>query len=642
MYLQASILNFLFIFLLFVLPFFGTSFCFGGKEPKIEELGVMVESSIPMTHFVFFHPPTGQSHLLFYSTHARRGPFQLVDLNLDTGAFRVVDDMPGKPIGDKSTILHSSGFIYIGANSLMVYDPESGQSRKVAKLADVNGVISLVEGDDGAIYAGQWGKGIVERYDPKSGAWENLGVIDDPGPPYGNRMAYYLGADSRFTYIAMGQMPWYLVVYDRVSKTPKTFWKDKKPGSIRIARGELGGWYAFLSASDKNLQGWYKLQGDQPPQKLSHQPRVQSSPFSYRTLPNPEFEVDVTQAVADKSNDFKGKVRWHKSGSPQWQEAAIPLKVAPIAVRQLFPAPDGNLMGLSLAYGPTFTYSPEKGQVTILGRTGYSLYDARHLQGQWFFVGYPSAVWVYDPQRPWTHKPGNPRSFQTNPHPVDMPYHVAAKYFLYLAEGADGNVYIGGRHQRREVGMALGWRHPQTRLSGGLQEPFFERYNLADLITLEGKKKLVLSSYGRESGTEGVFFIFDIQRKELVQTLTPLPGEKNPGKLLEVSPGVVVGIVLGPPKNLAYRFDIFQNKLIWQKELPGQAFKNLPLTDARMVRGPDGFIWLYVDDAICRLDPEDGALHQVIKAPPAGGLLFWQKDLYIFGHERLRRITGLF
>jgi hypothetical protein len=156
--------------------------------------------------------------------------------------------------------------IYIGSGDpgyFMVYDPETGQTRQIAKLAD-KGAQYVIEGDDGAVYIGECVKGYVERYDPKTQAWDNYGIMDDPGPPY-YRYAYTLGADKRYIYIAMGQRPWYLVVYDRMQRTARIYWKELQATYVGVSRGTDGQWYATCSSKAISFR-WYRLRGDQPPE----------------------------------------------------------------------------------------------------------------------------------------------------------------------------------------------------------------------------------------------------------------------------------------------------------------------------------------------------------------------------------------
>lgn len=640
MYLKPKNLALLIIFCLF--PNLGLA----QNPPRVNDLGVLIESATLEHRLQYYLPQKNQTHLLLYyvGLEYHNRPFQILDINLDTGTNRVVEAVPGRP-GPIASLLHSNGLIYIGSGSpgfFMVYDPATGHAREIKKLADTPGAQYIIEGDDGAIYLGECIKGYVERYDPKTGAWENYGIIDDPGPPY-YRYAYTLGADGRYVYIAIGQNPWYLVIYDRQNKTQKVYWKDQKPRQVTIGRGDGGGWYAQCVNSD-GKGSWYKLQGFQPPELLKINPRLlplQGNPRQSKV--SPKYEVDLDQAIPDTGNGGQATVRWRRAGAPQWQQVTAQLRIAPFDIKRLYASPDGDLLGFTSFYGPVFKYDPQKRHLTILGRPQRSLYDALFFSGEWYLVGYPAATMKYNPAQPWnltaaTQDLSDPLR---NPRLLKMAPEGMAKYHYFLAKGVDGSVYVGGHHERSGVGGSLGWYNPKTGLAGGLREPFLKQ-SASDLIALEDGAKIVFSGYGVEQGLDGKLFVFDMGQKKVIATLAPLPGVSDAGKILEVAPGVVLGVVPGKPKSRVYKIDLRQGKVLWQKELEGTAFGGVRGFDRRLIRGPDGQVWLYMNNRICQINPADGSLHEVMEAPPAGNLLFFNKELYIYGSTLLRKVSGLF
>ena len=222
------------------------SFKINKETIKVENLGTLIESATLEGAQQYTSSQNNETHFVLYYVllNYQQIPFQIMDVNLDRGEAKVVDAVLGRPAPLGNFVPHPNGKIYIGTGSpgsLMSYDVVTGQAQTLGKLAD-DGAQNVTIGDDGAIYVGETNKGYVERYDPKTGSWENYGIIDDPGPPY-YRYAYWLGSDGRYIYIAMGQNPWYLVIYDRVKKTQKVFWKDAKLHNVSIRRGLKGGWY---------------------------------------------------------------------------------------------------------------------------------------------------------------------------------------------------------------------------------------------------------------------------------------------------------------------------------------------------------------------------------------------------------------
>lgn len=609
---------------------------------RIENLGPLVESTTLEHRLNFYLPIIGQTHLILYYVNLdyHREPFIIVDINLDGQEIKTAKAVCGRP-GPVATLLHSNGLIYIGSGApgyFMVYDPETGQSRQIAKLAD-NGAQFVIEGDDRAIYIGECTKGYVERYDPQTGAWENYGIIDDPGPPY-YRYAYTLGADGRYVYIAMGQRPWYLVILDRQTRKQEVFWKDQENANVTVFRGQDGKWYASrtLKGSKKTFfrlrEGKPELTAKAPPAAPQGVPLGAPKP--------PAYEIDLSQAVPDSSAGGRAIIRWRKQGSPEWRQVSATLRLSPFDIKRLYPSPDGRHLGFTSFYGPVFSFDVQTKSLKILGRPQRSLYDAVFAQGEWFFVGYPSATLRYNPEKPWNLSASSKdlSSPLVNPRLISVAPEAAAKYHYYVTTGSDGFIYFGGHHERNAVGGSLGWYHPKTQVTGGLREPFL-KHDVSDLIAVDGGRKIIFSSHGVDKGVDGRIFIFDTQQKKLTDDFAPLPGIADAGKLLEVEPGIVIGVVSGTPQSFIYQADLKAKKMIGKKGVPGRAFGAVKGFDRRLAKGPDGYIWFYVDNFICRLNPKTLQLEKVLEAPPAGNLIFVGSDLYIYGHPELRKITGL-
>jgi len=78
----------------------------------------------------------------------------------------------------------------------------------------------------------------------------------------------------------------------------------------------------------------------------------------------------------------------------------------------------------------------------------------------------------------------------------------------------------------------------------------------------------------------------------------PLPGSRDAGKLAEIEPGVGRGRHSRHPQQPVYSFDLREEKLRWEKELLGRAFGGVRGFDRRLIKGPDGYLWLYLDNTI--------------------------------------------
>jgi hypothetical protein len=610
----------------------------GGKSGlRIENFGPLAESATMGPHLLFYLPATKQYHFLVYyvTEQYRQHPFQLWDINLDTGASRVVAGVTGRPTG--STLLHSNGLIYITTGDpgfFLVYDPATGYIKNIAKLADNRGAHDVIEGDDGAIYIGECIKGYVERYNPKDGTWENYGIIDDPGPPY-YRYVYTLGADGRYMYLAMGENPWYLVIYDRRHRAQAAYWKDRKLRYVGVYKSQGGGWVAHCLTSDRKSYS-YELKGGLPPKLLKFRPKPDPAPSLAHGKLLPKFGLDLDQAIPDTGNGGEATVRWRRGPLQPWRQASAHLHTAPLKIKRLYASSDSTLLGTTPFYGPVFTYDPGTRKLSLLGRPRISIYEARFAGGQWYLAGYPSAIMRYDPDKPWTISASTQDLYGplNNPRLLKIAPSAGAKYYYYLAAGADGDIYLGGHHERTGVGGSLGWYDPRTGQSGGLRQPF-RQYDVANLIAAQKGAKIIFSSHSVRPGVDGKIFIFDVNRKKLTGSLVPLPGERSAGQLLEVAPGVVLGVAAGRRRNWIYQVDLSKCRVLWKKELNGRP-------SGRPTMGPGGQVWLYLNHTICRINPVDGRVRKIIAAPPPGNLMFMGKDLYIYGGTSLRKVTGLF
>ncbi len=337
-------------------------------------------------------------------------------------------------------------------------------------------------------------------------------------------------------------------------------------------------------------------------------------------------------------------MRWRHTGKPEWRERSGRIRLGPTEIKRAYVAPDGKLFCLTPAYGPVFTYDPATRLVATLGRPLRSLYDALFWGGKWFLAGYPKAVMQYDVSLPWTlaASTADPYNSRVNPHRLNLAPDGVALYQVRLVKGEDGCVYVGGHHERLSVGSSLGWYDPRTGQTGGLRQPFLQ-YQICDLITIQGGAKIVFSSSGLDRDSDGRLFIFNVREKRLETSLIPVPRERSAGNLAEVEPGVVLGVIRGEKQSLTYKMDLNTGKMLFVKALPGEAFGTIHPTDRRLITGPDGQVWLYLDNTIARLNPADGLCERVVPAPPPGNFIFYQNDLYIFGSDfALRRISSMF
>lgn len=612
---------------------------------RVESLGVMVRAATPEHRFLVRLPGGGARLVMYYTPQSyARTPFQIVDVDLATGAVRVTDGVEGRP-GPQATALHSGGRLYVATSQpawWMAYDFATGRAERLGRLSGT-GAQQVSEGDDGALYVGQLPRAQVERYDPRGRRLEALGSA---GLAQGGdlRYAYTVGADDRFVYVATGQLPWGLVVLDRSRGTRATFLEGERLRWLTVSRF-ADGWYA-RGLPQAGGERWWALRGGRPV-PVASAPRaaaasalceVASEGSARQCAAKLGWEVDAEAPAAGE--DGRVVVRWRRNGDARWREATARVRTEAFPIHRLVAADGGRLLGFGAFYGPAFTFDPAAGRRQLLGRPFVSVYDALAVGGQWYVAGYPTALLRYDPGQPWTLAAsplGTAGGAGRNPRRVPLDTAAYGKHYRYLARDRAGTVYLGAHHERGSVGGAIAWHDPASGRGGGLREPF-ARHDVSGLAALPGDTLLVYSGAAVGGGGEGRLFVFDTRRKRVVHAFAPLPGEADPGRIVAVGPGLVVGVT-GGARPKVYAADVLARRVRYARPLAAPARWTPP---SRLALGPDGHVWLTLGGAVARIDPADGSVERVADAGAPGNVVFSGRDLYLDGDTVLRRVRGLF
>jgi outer membrane protein assembly factor BamB len=626
-----------------------------GANLEVEDLGEPVRAATMSNVCLFRHPQTDELHLTGYIqafTGLGRGtdpPFQIYDLNLGTGQARIVQGMEGRP-GPNATIVHSSGKLYMGTSrppAFLEYDPRTGVARKVGEMSDnyFHGAQMIVEGGDGAAYVGLMGYH-VSRYDPKTGDLEDLGVMGAGG--YGSYgYVYSLQADDRYVYCGVGQMPWYLVIYDRRAKTQRSFFRTQEgePNPYGGVQKTLDGRLWYERGGD-----WYELKGGEPvrteqrPRRLERRGRIcepQEAPKQFA------LEVDVSQIAPTGWNHGAVVVRWRKVGEEPWRTSSTQgANVRPNAVKRLVALPDGTLLGFAAFYGPMFLFDPKSATATCLGHSPGSIYDMLAHGDRVFISGYSSMFCDYDLAKPWTLSRLS-EQYSKADNPKRVPLQVTGKYNYFLARGADGRIYIGEHHERADTGGSVGWYDPKTGESGGLRQEFLQ-HDVCDICAVNDGALIAIGAAAIDEDGESRLVALDVATQAIVQDFTPLAGERSAGNLMPAGKDAVLGVVAHSAENpqgvtkhraVLYKANLRTGEVLWKKTAEGRFLAgplegDFPAGDRRITLGPDGCGWLFVDQTLSRIHPDDGKVEAVLQCDVAGRLLFIGRDLYLYNGGR--------
>ena len=632
------------------------------------------------------------------------GPTWLCAVDLGTGQVRkqrLPDDhqfyLSGRALG-------FDGKYYIAIPSrktwsmdLFVYDPATNTMEERGEIVPGLGgeVRPLVTGPDGRIYGtGTRGKQVgLYIYDPKLGK-----VVKDFGPvgpthPNGAWSRCVMGADDTHAYIASGRIPaWYLVAVNLDTGEQKVLLESPTERVMDIierfpsayARVPQGG-----GAPDKE---YWLYHGQAIPMTNSAPPWPKHvSPWD-KAVPKPEVYFDQIDPDAQgnavlwhRSHEDANRVkalpaaanaenavsdRANKLDSLRWKSVRLEgIPTYPHRINPLSLLPDGRLYGTGEDYVGTFIFDPKSDRTTYCGpRVGLAPYTTIVCGDKLYLSGYSGGhLFVFDPARDWTlgkgGPPGDPAPNQadarSNPRYLgDFDKTTRVGLMHSSAPGADGIMYFGGFGLRHYTGGGFGWYDPKARKMDGLWKPL-SGYAVQWIAAVLGGRFIVVSTVraadelnDNRAPEEAKLFVYDVSERKIVREVVPVAKGRTAGLIAEVAPGCLLGLTSDredPKRSILYGVDVATSELLFTKSLPSPVS-----TDAywphwvdpsyeyhAFASGPDGFVWTWLKDVLVRIDPKNAAVHVVGKINPVSWPTFVGRDVYLSGHEQLRRIRNI-
>lgn len=630
------------------------------------------------------------------------GPTWLYAFDLGTGQVHRQRLPDGHQFYLSGRALGFDGKYYIATPSrqtwsmnLFVYDPDTNRVEERGEIvAGLGGEVRpLVTGPDGRIYGtGTRGNRVgLYIYDP-----QRKQVVKDFGPvgpshPNGAWSRYVMGVDDTHAYIASGMIPaWYLVAVNLATGEEKVLLESPTEHVMDIVESFPGAWAIVPQEAGATRKEYWLYHGEAIP-KVNDTPPwpAKESPWDKGLKSKPQVYFDQIDP------DAKGNaVLWYRSPEDAKAAEAKAVERAPRAVATKTPAelgwkairvenvetyphrlnpmtllPDGRLYGTGDDYVGVFAFDPKTDQTTILGpRPGLAPYT-QIVQGDKFYSsGYSGGhLFVYDPARPWTlgkgGPPGHPAPNETdvssNPRRLgDFDRTTRVGLMHSSAIGADGRIYFGGFGLRHYTGGGFGWYDPQTMKMDGFWQPL-SGYAVQWIASILAGRQIVISTIRAADELnenrvppEARLFVFDVGAQKIVRQITPLAKAQTTGLIAEVSPGRLLGLTSDPDRaggSILYGVDVSQGATLFVKRLPFRVSIDVhwphwldPSYEYNaLVRGPDGYMWTFLQDVLVRIDPKDAHVHVVGKINPVGYPTFVGKDLYLSGAEQLRRIRDI-
>jgi hypothetical protein len=406
---------------------------------------------------------TNEVHFLqlyYLATQLEVTPFQILDVNLDTGEARLVDGGYGRPDPAPLMVYPGTGHVYIPSQArdkgtLTRYDAVTGHAKIIRRLRDkVPQGVGI--GDDLKIYLGQGKKGYVERYDPRldpteegvEASWNDYDIIQNPGDPY-YRYVYSIASDGKFMYMAIKDAhkspAWSFVVKDLTTLEEHSYW-EKIESSLTISWPAQRGYGVgcYNPPTGKVCHQFNGFTMDPEPVNLNSLPGIPIAIDWPKTVLPDGYVVDTNDIVVDSltggGTTGSATLRWKKPGETVFREVTVSgIRQEPAPIKSIQSYSGTELIVFPEAYGLTFLVNPTDKSTTELGRAHISMYDAKYSNyyQKWYIVGYASAWTEYDPTKPWTlsHTTDGYHT-DTNPHflprPVEDQAHMLAKYFYYV------------------------------------------------------------------------------------------------------------------------------------------------------------------------------------------------------------------
>lgn len=282
-----------------------------------------------------------------------------------------------------------------------------------------------------------------------------------------------------------------------------------------------------------------------------------------------------------------------------------------------------------------------------------------------YYTGYTHLFYTHDRSLSWNLYPGQDPT-TTNPKQIvlDRP-DPQGEYFRKIRQDKNRVLWlVNDFYQKYEVstppvetdltGSYLQWYDPNTTpattaIIRGAHDPLqvslsaYRAYNFQ--MMRSGRHFAFSTQYDSLIGTnDGVLFIGDCTRKVLVKAYTPVPGVINTGWIIEAiggsgmpiatraaASGKILGVVIGTP-NTVYLLDIFRG-VEWTATFSGtiNAYGYSLWDDQILANGPDGYVWLFVDGKICRINPATGEKTVMVDSPVTHGrIIWWDNKLYIY------------
>ncbi len=476
---------------------------------------------------------TGKMDALYISFAQYGAPLFLLRVNPNTAEMEQFNGPLASEMGSWGYTIDHEKRIYLGSYydaHLLRFDPKTGKWDDLGQLGGEKEsfVCSLTTAPDGKIWGGTFPSAKLFSYDPKTGQSQDFGRMD-PDQFY----CYPTAGEDGLIYCAIQFEKKNIVIFDpeKGTKTSVLSPENRRPGRVRLVKGNDGKMYAGLSSQEGPDQ-WFRIEGGKGLTEISR-PEV---PFPKTDLPDgQQFYLVENRALRIRNPDTN-------------EEKEIPLQydAAGSYVFVVETGPDGRVYGGSMLPLRLFVYDPQDDSLTNLGKAAHAngeIYSMGVLDDRLYLCSYPEArLSVYDPKKPLRFgdaEDSNPRDLGSM---GDGQYRPRA-----MLTGPHGKVYVGGYPDYGLLGGALGVYDPKKNEKKGYRH-IIQNQSVASLAYVEKFDLLAVGSSVRGgSGTHAVekeakLMLWDPKEEKKVFEIVPVPEARTVLSLAATGDGLLYGI----------------------------------------------------------------------------------------------------
>ncbi|MEZ5275770.1 MAG: dienelactone hydrolase family protein [Opitutaceae bacterium] len=463
---------------------------------------------------------------------------------------------------------------------------------------------AMVDGPDGRIYAASHPNARLVSFDPATRELRDHGQLD-PAEHYPNSLAS--DADG-WIYAGIGSARWNFVAYHTDSGETRSLLSEAERGQgTAVVRAGVDG-VVYGEADGRRFRladgGIREVDPEQVPGTLP----IRAGRFQNTVAVLPDGRRAICQLperrLLIEGTDGDGTL-----------EIELMFRSGGAVVTTLGVGPDGKIYGSTAHPMHFFRYDPVAREVCDLGAIkaiGGGNICALAAQGR-HLVG-PAYPWgdfyLHDPDRPFVPED----SVEPNPRVLARFERHISRPRTCLAHPDGVHVVSAGFMDYGQVGGGLGIVNLETGKKTLLtHEQVVPRHSTHTLKALPsgdlvGGTSVHAPGGGHATEPEGLLYLMDWARREVVFRTVPVPGAPEVFSLEVGADGRVCGLATG---SQFFVFDPVARKVTERQDLSALG----ELVRPALARGPDGVIYGVLSRTVFRVEPSDHRITVIAESP---------------------------